>query len=270
MPDKLTTVEEIRTQLAQSPVVHFDETGSSVEGRRHWLHATSTAHLTYYEIHPKRGCHAMDQVSILPHFKWRAIHDFWKPYFTYDCDHGLCNAHHLRELTFLNEQHDQHWAKDMIDCLIDIKKAVDEAKGSTATLSTEQIQHFEQRYQHILDEGYKENPLPKKKSNKKKRGRRKKSKARNLLERLDEHRKEVVAFMYDFTVPFDNNLAERDLRMAKVQQKISGTFRSPGGADAFCRIRSYISTARKNAVNAIEAIVHAFAGTPYIPIDDTS
>jgi transposase len=263
-------VDEIRRQLAHAPVVHFDETGSSVEGTRHWLHATSTAHLTYYEIHPKRGAHAMDQIGILPNFKGRAIHDFWKPYFTYDCDHGLCNAHHLRELTFLNEQHDQRWAKDMIDCLLDIKLAVDAAKNTIDTLFKEQIQEFEQRYQNILDKGYHENPLPKRESSKKKRGRRKKSKARNLLERLDTHRKQVLAFMYDFNVPFDNNLVERDLRMAKVQQKISGTFRSPGGATAFCRIRGYISTARKNALNAIEALGNAFAGKPYIPLHDTS
>jgi transposase len=209
-------------------------------------------------------------MGILPNFKGRAIHDFWKPYFKYHCDHGLCNAHHLRELIFLDEQHGQRWAKNMIDCLIDIKKAVDEAKISTDTLLKKQIHKFETRYQNILDKGYNENPLPKKKSTKKKRGRPKKSKARNLLERLDEHRKEVLAFMYDFKVPFDNNLAERDLRMAKVQQKISGTFRSQDGANAFCRIRSYISTTRKNAVNAIEAIVNAFAGTPYVPKPDTS
>ena len=261
---------EIRNQLEQSPVVNFDETGSSVEGKRQWLHAASTPNLTYYKIHPKRGAHAMDQIGILPNFNGRAIHDFWKPYFKYDCNHALCNAHHLRELIFLNEQHDQRWAKDMIECLVDIKKAVDGAKGSTDTLFKEQIQKFEQRYQNILDEGYKENPLPKKKSNRKKRGRQKKSKARNLLERLDNHRKEVLAFMYDFKVPFDNNLVERDLRMAKVQQKISGTFRSPGGATAFCHIRSYISTARKNAVNTIEAIVNAFTGTPFVPVTDTS
>jgi len=263
-------VDEIRRQLEQAPVVHFDETGSSVEGKRHWLHAASTANLTYYKIHPKRGAHAMDHISILPNFKGRAIHDFWKPYFKYDCNHGLCNAHHLRELIFLTEQHDQRWAKDMIDCLLDIKKAVDEAKGSSDTVFKKQIQKFEQRYQNILDQGYHENPLPKRESTKKKRGRRKKSKARNLLERLDEHRKQVLAFMYDFNVPFDNNLVERDLRMAKVQQKISGTFRSPGGATAFCCIRSYISTARKNALNAIEAIGNAFAGTPSVPIHDTS
>jgi transposase len=263
-------IDQILKQLKQSSVVNFDETGSSVYGKRQWLHVASTPNLTYYEIHPKRGSHAMDHMGILSSFKGRAIHDFWKPYFTYNCNHGLCNAHHLRELIFLNEQHGQLWAKDMIEYLIDIKKAVDEAKSNTDTLFKEHIDTFETRYQNILDKGYSENPLPQKKSNKKKRGRLKKSKARNLLERLDGHREEVLAFMYDFKVPFDNNLAERDLRMAKVQQKISGTFRSQDGADAFCRIRSYISTTRKNAVNAVEAIVNAFAGTPFIPMTDTS
>jgi len=263
-------LDEIRKRLAQSPVVHFDETGSSVEGTRHWLHAASTTQLTYYKIHPKRGTQAMDQIGILPHFTGRAIHDFWKPYLTYECDHGLCNAHHLRELTFLYEQHHQGWAKEMIECLLDIKKAVDETRCSSDTLFKEQIQEFEQRYQTILDEGYQENPLPERDPGTKRRGRRKKSKARNLLERLDTHRTQVLAFMYEFSVPFDNNLAERDLRMAKVQQKISGTFRSQDGATSFCRIRSYISTARKNALNALEALRNAFSGKPYIPVHDTS
>ena len=259
-------LNQIQKQLEQSKVVHFDETGSSVKGKRQWLHAAATPNLTYYQIHPKRGCDAMDHMDIFPNFNGRAIHDFWKPYFKYHCNHGLCNAHHLRELIFLHEQHDQQWAKEMMDCLVDIKESVDEAKTSTDTLFKEQIQKFEARYQNILDEGYNENPLPKKESTKrKKRGRIKKTKARNLLERLDEHRKEVLAFMYDFKVPFDNNLIERDLRMAKVQQKISGTFRSQDGADAFCRIRSYISTARKNAVNAIDAIGSAFEGCPFLP-----
>ncbi|GAG96736.1 unnamed protein product, partial [marine sediment metagenome] len=120
-------------------------------------------------------------------------------------------------------------------------------------------------YQNVLDEGYNKNPLPKKDPAKKKRGRQKKSKARNLLERLDKHRNETLAFMYDFDVPFDNNLAERDIRMIKVQQKISGTFRSQRGAHSFCRIRSYISTARKNAVNVIDAIEDAFKGQPFLP-----
>ena len=153
----------------------------------------------------------------------------------------------------------------MIDCLIDIKKSVDEARNISNHLPQDQIHTFEKRYQRILDLGYGENPLPEQPPGKKKRGRQKKSKPRNLLERLDEYRKEALAFMYDFRVPFDNNQAERDARMTKVQQKISGTFRSEGGAKAFCRIRSYISTARKNAVNAFEAIRNAFAGKPFMP-----
>jgi len=124
-------IDQILKQIEQSSVVNFDETGSSVYGKRQWLHAASTPNLTYYEIHPKRGSHAMNHMGILPNFKGRAIHDFWKPYFKYDCNHGLCNAHHLRELIFLNEQHGQLWAKDMINCLINIKKAVDKTKTST-------------------------------------------------------------------------------------------------------------------------------------------
>ena len=215
-------LNQIQKQLEQSKVVHFDETGSSVKGKRQWLHAAATPNLTYYQIHPKRGCDAMDHMDILPNFNGRAIHDFWKPYFKYHCNHSLCNAHHLRELIFLHEQHDQQWAKEMMDCLVDIKESVDEAKTSTDTLFKEQIQKFEARYQNILDEGYNENPLPKKESTKrKKRGRIKKTKARNLLERLDEHRKEVLAFMYDFKVPFDNNLIERDLNRSSCPQKNS-------------------------------------------------
>jgi transposase/uncharacterized coiled-coil protein SlyX len=263
-------VEQIKQQLIESRVVSFDETGSSVIGHRHWLHVASTDRLTYYGIHPKRGSKAMDQIGILPDFHGRAIHDFWKPYFKYNCDHGLCNVHHLRELIFLNERHGQVWAENMIDCLLDIKQAVDQEKNITGSLSKEKIDEFEVRYQNILDEGYAENPLPQEPlKKKKKRGITKKTKARNLLERLDEHREETLAFMHDFNVPFDNNLGERDLRMAKVQQKISGTFRSSNGPDTFCRIRSYISTARKNGANAIEVIQNAFAGRPFLLPGDT-
>ena len=209
--------------------------------------------------------------SVLPNFIGRAIHDFWKPYFGYPGRHGLCNAHHLRELIFVHEQHHQDWADRMIDCLLDIKHAVDQAAQTTDHLPEEQIQAFEARYQQILDEGYAQNPLSPPPANaQKKRGRRKKTKPRNLLERLDHHRQEALAFMYDFTVPFDNNLAERDIRMMKVQQKISGLFRTEQGASAFCRIRSYISTARKNALGAMDALARVFSGTPFVPIPDTS
>jgi len=264
-------VEKIKELIEQAAVAHFDETGSRVDGKLWWLHSASTAQATYYDIHRKRGSEAIDHIGILPDFLGRAIHDFWKPYFGYDCLHGLCNAHHLRELIFAHEQHQQDWADHMIDCLLDIKEAVDHAKESTDHLAAEQIQAFEAHYQQILDEGYAQNPLPPLPRNaKKKRGRRKKTKARNLLERLDEHRDEALAFMYDFNVPFDNNQAERDLRMMKIQQKISGMFRTEDGAKAFCRIRSYISTARKNAVGAMDALTRLFSGSPFVPELNTS
>ncbi len=264
-------VERIKEQVAQAPVAHFDESGSRVEGKLWWLHAASTANATYYAIHPKRGSEALDAIGILPGFLGRAIHDFWQPYFTYACAHALCNAHHLRELVFVHEQHHQDWAKAMIDCLLDIKQAVAQARPTADHLTTAQLRDFEARYQSILDEGYAANPLPASPAHAgKKRGRRKKTKPRNLLERLDHHRKQALAFMYDFNVPFDNNLAERDIRMMKLQQKISGLFRSEEGAKAFCRIRGYISTARKNAMGAIDAIARAFTGNPFLPNFNTS
>ena len=264
-------VEKIKELVERATVAHFDETGSRVEGKLWWLHSASTAQATYYDIHRKRGSEAFDDIGILPDFIGRAIHDFWKPYFGYSCAHGLCNAHHLRELIFVHEQHRQDWADRMIDCLLDIKDAVDQAKETTEHLPEKQISVFEERYQKILDEGYAQNPLPPLPANaRKQRGRRKKSKPRNLIERLDRHREEALAFMYDFNVPFDNNLAERDIRMMKVQQKISGMFRTEDGAKAFCRIRSYISTARKNAVGAMDALARLFSGAPFVPAFDTS
>ncbi len=264
-------LDQIKELIEQASIAHFDETGSRVEDKLWWLHSASTSNATYYEIHRKRGADAFDAIGILPEFMGRAIHDFWKPYFGYSCRHGLCNAHHLRELIFVHEQYQQDWADRMIDCLVDIKETVDQAKQAADHLPEEQIQALEEGYQKILDEGYAQNPLPPQPVNaKKKRGRRKKTKPRNLLERLDHHRNEALAFMYDLNVPFDNNLAERDLRMMKVQQKISGTFRTEQGAKAFCRIRSYISTARKNALGARDALARLFSGTPFVPAFDTS
>jgi len=266
-----TPVAQIKEMIEQASVAHFDETGSRVEGKLWWLHSASTENATYYDIHRKRGSEAIDAIGILPDFIGRAIHDFWKPYFGYSCLHGLCNAHHLRELIFVHEQHQQDWADHMIDCLLDIKDAVDQARQTVDHLDEKQIRNFETRYQQILDEGYARNPLPPLPAKaKRKRGRRKKSKPRNLLERLDEHRTEALAFMYDFNVPFDNNQAERDIRMMKVQQKISGMFRTEDGAKAFCRIRSYISTARKNTVGAMDALTRLFSGNPFVPAFDTS
>ena len=157
-----------------------------------------TRNATYYQIHRKRGSEALDAIHLLPEFRGRALHDFWKPYFAYSCLHGLCNAHHLRELIFVHEQHQQDWADQMIDCLLDIKQAVDQAAPTADRLPEKQIQAWEARYQQILEEGFAHNPLSPRPANaKKKRGRRKKTKPRNLLERLDQHRQEALAFMYD-------------------------------------------------------------------------
>lgn len=266
-----SAVERIKETLSHASVAHFDETGSRVEGKLWWLHAASTAQATYYDIHRKRGGEALDAINILPGFSGRAIHDFWKAYFGYDCHHGLCNAHHLRELTFVHEQHEQDWAKRMIDCLLEIKEAVDTARENTDHLHPEELEAWTARYRQVLDQGYTANPLPPVSTGaKKKRGRRKKTQSRNLLERLDAHQHEVLAFMHDFNVPFDNNRAERDLRMMKVRQKISGTFRTEDGAKAFCRLRSYLSTARKNSVGAIDALNRLFSGNPFVPTADTS
>ena len=208
----------------------------------------------------------MNDIGILPDFLGRAIHNFWKPYWTYeDCAHRLCNAHNLRELTFLHEEQQQAWAKNMIDCPLRIKETVGAVRHIQDHLEKEQVETFEAIHESILAEGYAENPVRSKPPGPKKRGRVKQSKARNLLERLDEYQSEVLAFMYDFNIPFDNNLAERDVRAAKVQQKISGTFRGENGAKAFCRVRSYISTVKKNSLNVLEAIEGIFKGSPFVP-----
>ena len=256
--------EKIINQLVGAPVVHLDETGIRVLDQRQWLHVISTETLTYYAHHEKRGSKATDEIGILPRFKGLSVHDFWKPYFKYDCGHALCNAHHLRELTGILELNQQKWPQEMIELLLEIKATVDERKPTTTKLKADEIKSFEQRYDRTIEKGYLENPPPAKLLEKK-RGRKKQSKAKNMLDRLKEHRRETLAFMYNFEVPFDNNLAERDLRMIKVKQKISGIFRSNQGAKMFCRIRGYISMARKNSIPVLDAIKSALGGNPFVP-----
>jgi len=168
--------------------------------------------VTLYQMHEKRGTEAMIAHGILPDFKGRAIHDFWKPYNTFtNCSHGLCNAHHLRELIFVYEQMGQQWAKLLIDHLLLIKKHVDDAKAENKTsLTVEEQEQFLKGYLTIIEQGCSINPLPVPIPGK--RGRPKDTKAGNLVRRLLQYQKETLAFMYDFNVPFDNNLAERDLR----------------------------------------------------------
>lgn len=244
----------------------FDETGLRIKGALHWLHVACTRWLTYYEAHRKRGKEAMDAIGILPNFTGRAIHDGLKAYFQYSqLQHGLCNEHHARELEFLEERHPQKWVTELSDLIMEIKTAVDTAKEkSRPKLSSKTLSDFSTRYDALLKRGFKKNP-PSKVEDVPKRGRPKQSVARNLLVRLRDHKEAALAFMYDFNVPFDNNQAERDIRMMKVKQKISGCFRSDHGAETFCAVRGYISTARKNDQPALQVLYAAFEGRPYIP-----
>ncbi len=266
-------VETIKGMLGESEVLKLDESGLRVKGKLHWLHVTSTDRLTHYEVHAKRGKEAMDAVGILNGFKGTAMHDHWKPYFKYeDCSHALCNAHHLRELQFIEKQYHQVWAKEMSELLVAIKNAVDETRVQSERLPREQIEEFEGRYDEIVKAGEKLNPcsaVDTKEGTGKKRGRTKQTPPYNLLMRLKDYKRQVLAFMYDFRVPFDNNEAERDVRMVKVKQKVSGCFRTLEGAKGFGLIRGYISTARKNGKNVLDAIRDAFNGNAFIPCLET-
>ncbi len=258
-------LEKIRAGLKQSAVTHFDETGVHLGGTLHWLHSASTPNLTAYDWHARRGQAGMDQAGILRQFEGIAVHDGWVSYASYPCRHALCNAHHLRELTAVYEQEGQVWAAKLRSLLGAIKQAVDRAQEQGRSRLSPWLQaRFEARYEHLLKQGLAANPLPEVPPGK--RGRPKQSRARNLLQRLQQGQEATLRFMYDFRVPFDNNLAERDLRMMKVQQKVSGGFRSEEGVTAFCRIRSYISTMRKQGQSILLALEHVFMGEPLCPV----
>ena len=241
--------------------------GFYINGKRNWLHTVSTPKLTYFAPHERRGRIATDEVGILPKFRGKLVHDAWATYFIYQLlTHALCNAHHLRDLTAIVENDQQQWAALMISFLLAAKQQVDEARDrGQMALSPEPIERIHQLYDTIVTLGFTENPLPKAKPPPGKRGRPKKSKARNLVERFEKHKDAILRFVHDFKVPFDNNLAERDIRMMKVQQKISGCFRSQEGAEQFCHLRSYISTIRKQGLNVWEALGSLFDGDVLMP-----
>lgn len=256
------TLDAIYTQLVETDVLHHDETGMRVEGKLQWLHVSSTMQLTYYAVHAKRGQKALRAIGILPQFKGVSLHDGWTSYFQFgNCSHALCNAHHLRELRFVEEQYQQTWASQMAQLLCDAKQEV--ADCTDDQLDPARIQIYHQRYEQLLQQGFKANPPPD--TLPKKRGRKKQSAPKNLLDRLQKYQHATLAFISDFRIPFDNNLAERDIRMMKVKQKISGTFRTQRGAEMFCDIRSYISTVRKQGQQVILALYQALIGQPFIP-----
>ena len=265
------STEAVQGLLRAAAVLHVDESGLRVREKLHWLHVASTARLTSYEVHAKRGHEAMEAMGILGPFRGTVVHDHWKPYFTYDeCTHALCNAHHLRELRFIDTQYHQAWANDMAALLVEIKAAVAATPAPAMRLSPPELLAFETRYDAIVQAGFEANPAPgpTAEGEAKKRGRPKQSPPVNLLIRLRDFKGQVLAFMADFRVPFDNNQGERDMRMVKVKQKVSGGFRTLEGAQRFGRIRGYLSTARKHAKNVFEAIQDAFQGQPFIPSPD--
>ena len=238
--------------LLHSPFNNADETGVNVNRKGFWLHLLSNKEVALYHVDPARGSEAMNRMGVLPEYKGILCHDHWKPYYTYPCTHALCNAHHIREL----EQDNQKWAKRMQKFLVTINKEVNKTKSHV--LSKERIEKYRKKYRSILFEGEKECPENVKTS--KKRGAQKQSKSRNLLNRLKNFENNTLRFMTTPIVPFTNNRAENDLRMTKVQQKISGCFRSLDGAKIFCRVRSYLLTCQKNGVNPAEAMKLLFEG----------
>jgi len=255
----------IKDQLRQAQVLHQDETGLYAAGNRHWLHVSATERLTHYQVHTKRGKEALQAIDILPAFEGTSVHDGWSAYLHYGCAHALCNIHHVRELTFIEETYHQSWASEMKTLLLDLNAAVDDARqAGRSQLHPEEWQDWNTHYTDLLLLGAQANPsveeaVPKKK------GRRKQHPARNLLDRLTKYRDAVLRFSVNFAVPFDNSQAERDIRMVKVQQKISGCFRSLAGAEAFCRIRGYLSSLRKQGLHPLPALEATLLGHPLFP-----
>lgn len=254
--------EKIKTALLTEKVVHFDESGFYIGGDRQWLHSAGSTRLTFYAPHRSRGRKAMDAIGILSRFHGVAQHDHWAAYWQYDqCDHALCNAHLLRDLNAIEEQGDQPWASRFKHLLLAAKSVVATARNNhELCLSPDKLAQVERIYRKLVTAALAANPPPPEGWPKGQRGRPRKTKARNLAERLDHYRREILAFVYDFNVPFDNNLAERDIRMLKVQQKISGCFRSSVGADAFCTVRTYTSSLRKQGLDVWPALNSIFLG----------
>ena len=250
-----------RLLLQEAEVVHFDETGGRAAGRLHWVHSASTSLLTLIDCHQKRGRAAMDDLGVIGAMTGVAIHDGWRPYRHYDVDHALCNAHHLRELNAVGIGWDQGWANDLASLLVEAKRNVEAATARGADHLDPAVLHsIRVRYGRLVAKGFAANPAPEagKRSGYEK-------KAFNLLVRLDGQRADVLRFTVNFRVPFDNNQAERDIRMVKLQQKISGSWRTLEGARNFCAIRSYVSTLRKQDHDVLTGLRRLFDGQAWLP-----
>lgn len=261
---ELANVEQQITEaLKETEIIHQDETGLYVAGKRHWMHVTCTPTLTHYHVDVSRGQRALEAIGILAHFTGISIHDGWGSYFLYGCEHAACLVHVLRDLVFLAEQGVQ-WAAALKTLLLDMKKATEQAREQGKRwLDPLEVVDWEAQFLRLLDEG--DQAHPRATAPPGQRGRCKHSEARNLLDRLRKQQKAVLTFLEDLRVDFDNNLAERDLRMVKVQQKVSGCFRSIAGAQAFARIRGYLSTLRKQGRPLLSSLQATLSGHPVLP-----
>jgi transposase len=257
-------LDAVEHGLVTAPVAHADETGVRVAGKLHWLHVLSTTGLTRYGFHAKRGREALDELNLVPRFRGELVHDGWSAYAAYSqCGHALCGAHLLRELTFLHEQYQQGWAQHMKALLLKAQAVVETARQQgAAALDDALATSLTTAYSTLVAAGFAANPPPETRPGKRRVA---ETPARKLLKRLDRDRHAVLHFIRNFAVPFDNNLAERDLRMMKVKQKVSGCFRTLHGAMRFCTLRSYLSTARKHGSSMFSALVDAFSGNPFTP-----
>lgn len=248
---------DIHSHIKAGNLIHGDETGCRVHGRRHWLHVASTAQFTYFMIHPKRGFEALEAMGIFNGYKGRAVHDYYQSYYRYDeCSHHQCNAHIIRELTYIHEDMKQDWAGDMKDLILEAKSLRDRETlrkpGDRKVIGEQTRFRIQQRYCEIILQGYAINPEPEPVPGK--RGKPKRGKALNLLHRFENEYDEIMGFFEYEGVPFDNNLAERDLRMMKIREKISGTFRSDEHTAAFANIRSVVSTLKKQGRTVLSGI----------------
>lgn len=262
--ERLATFEDhLRDALLSSSLLHGDETGMRCESKTQWIHSLSNDQLTYYQLDAHRGTEGQEQIGLLPAYKGHLVHDRYASYFQYEqMDHSLCNAHLLRELKYLYEQEGCCWAEQIKNLLLKAKEHKEKCSSVSQHYKTRLGNEFKKIVLHHLK---KEDRKMAGSPRLKRRGKPKRSKAHNLLRALCKYQKAVLAFIMEPNVPFDNNQAERDLRMVKTKQKISGCFRSTDGGQAFCRIRSYLSTLKKNNENILQGIKNALKGNSYFP-----
>jgi len=238
--------DNIKQEIIDGNVACFDETGTRAEKKNFWVHVAVNPNFSHFSFHNKRGFDGMIAGGILPNFKGNAVHDFFKPYLKFECNHSFCNAHLLRELIGAHETTKQVWTEMMLGVLITALDARKESISETASLDIHKM------YDKAIQMGFQENPdidIGKRKSS---------SKVVNLLKRMDFYREGILKFLFTSDVPFDNNLAERALRMFKVKNKISGCFRNSQSGEFFCRLRSFIDTCKKQKLPILDSLLVVF------------